>query len=114
MTASMTELRRVNTIQQVACYLGCSEGTVRKLLREGRLKGTDFGTGQKRLWRITSEAVDTFLSGNGGRDKCQPTAPAPTASAYGGTQMAASTQDGQMDTAPDAVHSARRINSLLN
>lgn len=51
---------RFLTISQVAEELNVGEPLVRSLLKTGELRGIQIGT--KRLWRISREDVETYIS----------------------------------------------------
>ena len=53
----MTELPDLLTIKQVAEYLQVAELTVRRMLKDGRLRGTKLGV----LWRIPRESVEELI-----------------------------------------------------
>jgi excisionase family DNA binding protein len=53
----MTELPDLLTIGQVAKYLQVSDSTVRRMLKDGRLRGTKLGV----LWRIPRESVEELI-----------------------------------------------------
>lgn len=47
---------------EVAARLGCSERTVKRLVRVGRLESVVIGTGEKRKFRrVTEAALNRFL-----------------------------------------------------
>lgn len=53
----MTELPDLLTIRQVAEYLQVADLTVRRMLKDGRLRGTRLGV----LWRIPRESVEELI-----------------------------------------------------
>jgi excisionase family DNA binding protein len=53
----MAELPDMLTIQQVAEYLQISDSTVRRMLKDGRLRGTNLGA----VWRIPRESVEELI-----------------------------------------------------
>lgn len=53
----MTELPDMLTLRQVMEYLQLSEATVRRMLKDGRLRGTKLGA----VWRIPREALDELI-----------------------------------------------------
>lgn len=52
-------------VRETAGLLRCSEGTVRELLRTGKLRGRgEFLAGEKqRKWFISKIAIEAFLAG---------------------------------------------------
>jgi len=52
----------MHTVQYVKDKLGVNEQTVYKWIREGKLKATKFGGGNRPRVRITDEQLDEFLS----------------------------------------------------
>lgn len=53
----MTDLPDFMTLQQVMKYLQISDATARRMLKDGRLRGTKIGP----LWRIPREAVEELI-----------------------------------------------------
>ena len=53
----MTELPDFMTLQQVMEYLQISDATARRMLKDGRLRGTKIGA----LWRIPRESVEELI-----------------------------------------------------
>jgi excisionase family DNA binding protein len=53
----MTELPDMLTLRQVMEYLQLSEATVRRMLKDGRLRGTKLGA----VWRIPRESLDELI-----------------------------------------------------
>lgn len=54
---SLTQL----TVEDVAAQLKLSEKTIHKYLKERRLGGSNLGTFEKPVWRISQQAVQEFL-----------------------------------------------------
>ena len=50
------------TIKEASETLKIAESTIRRYLREGRLKGQKIG----RVWRLSETAIAEFLETNGG------------------------------------------------
>lgn len=50
------------TIKEASETLKIAESTIRRYLREGRLKGRKIG----RVWRLSETAIAEFLETNGG------------------------------------------------
>jgi len=48
---------RMLTVQQVAARLNVSDGTVRALIRRGKLPAVDVGAGSRSTWRIPESAL---------------------------------------------------------
>lgn len=57
------ETPEVLTPSEVADILKCSKGHVVSLIKSGRLKGTNLGTGKKAVFRVRFEWVEEFLLG---------------------------------------------------
>ena len=51
------------TPSEVAEILKCSKGHVINLIKSGKLKGTNLGTGRKAVYRVRLEWVEEFLFG---------------------------------------------------
>lgn len=49
------------TVKDVADQLQLSEKTIHKYLADARLRGSNIGTSEKPLWRITQQAIQVFL-----------------------------------------------------
>jgi excisionase family DNA binding protein len=68
------------TVDDVAEILSVSGNTVRRLLREGKLKGGKMGDGEsaKAPWRIQHEDLDSFMKERGMSGlKANPSRPEP-------------------------------------
>lgn len=50
------------TITTVAEWMNCHKNSVQKLIDEGKLKAVNLGRGKKKMWRISAEAIDNFMS----------------------------------------------------
>ncbi len=57
----MAQIQRPLTTEEAAEYLQVTTDTVRRYIREGRLKAMQLGRG----YRIRLEDLDAFLAGNG-------------------------------------------------
>lgn len=51
------------TVKEVAEQLKLSEKTIHKYLSAGRLRGSNLGTFDKPIWRISQQDVENFLNG---------------------------------------------------
>jgi excisionase family DNA binding protein len=52
------------TVQQVAKIMNVGVFVVRRLLKQGKLKGVDIGSGKYRYWRVSEEDLANFLKHN--------------------------------------------------
>jgi excisionase family DNA binding protein len=66
-------IRPLLTVEEVAKRLGCSEETVRRLCRRGRLPATRFSA-RGRL-RVDVGALERFIEEEGGRADCRDVEP---------------------------------------
>jgi excisionase family DNA binding protein len=49
------------TVAQTADYLSCSKQTIRRLIKDGKLKANQIGSGKNSPWRITSVSIEKMM-----------------------------------------------------
>lgn len=61
------------TTQEAADYLNMSPFTVRRLIKDGRLTATRFGSAANAPWMITRASIEAYRERNEGKAKRDPT-----------------------------------------
>ncbi len=56
-------MQKTLSIVEASVLLGCGRHTTERLVLSGKLRAADFGTPQRRRWRINPDDVDALLTG---------------------------------------------------